>query len=93
MEKYLNAAKVFYYEKIRKPVKTADDALVEQIRDTYARLLGAYNRFEMESNEDLLDSVIYEIQSLKALYRYLIKKAQSEGVKCREINVYGREVI
>ena len=78
MEKYLNAAKVFYYGKIRKPVKTADDALVEQIRDTYARLLGAY---------------IYEIQSLKALYRYLIKKAQSEGVKCREINVYGREVI
>ena len=55
MEKYLNAAKVFYYGKIRKPVKTADDALVEQIRDTYARLLGAYNRFEMESNEDLLD--------------------------------------
>ena len=91
MEKYLNAAKVFYYGKIRKPVKTADDALVEQIRDTYARLLGAYNRFEMESNEDLLDSVIYEIQSLKALY--LIKKAQREGVKCREINVYGREVI
>ena len=89
MEKYLNAAKVFYYGKIRKPVKTADDALVEQIRDTY----GAYNRFEMESNEDLLDSVIYEIQSLKALYRYLIKKAQREGVKCREINVYGREVI
>ena len=34
MEKYLNAAKVFYYGKIRKPVKTADDALVEQIRDT-----------------------------------------------------------
>lgn len=93
MEKYLNAAKVFYYGKIRKPVKTADDTLVEQIRDTYARLRGAYNRFEMESNEDLLDSVIYEIQSLKALYRYLIKKAQSEGVKCREINVYGREVI
>lgn len=93
MEKYLNAAKVFYYGKIRRPVKTADDALVEQIRDTYARLLGAYNRFEMESNEDLLDSVIYEIQSLKALYRYLIKKAQREGIKCREINVYGREVI
>ena len=37
MEKYLNAAKVFYYGKIRKPVKTADDALGEQIRDTHAR--------------------------------------------------------
>lgn len=93
MEKYLNAAKVFYYGKIRKPVKTADDALVEQIKDTHARLLGAYNRFQMESNADLLDSVIYEIESLKAQYRYLIKKAQAEGVKCREISVYGREVI
>lgn len=92
MEKYLDAAKVFYYKKIRKPVKTPDDALIEKIRDTYTGLLSAYNRFEMESNEDLLDSIIYEIESLKALYRYLIKKAQSEGIKCREITVYGREV-
>ena len=37
MEKYLNAAKVFYYGKIRKPVKTADDALVEQIRATSSK--------------------------------------------------------
>ncbi len=93
MEKYFDAAKVFYYKTIRKPIKTPDDALIEKIRDTYARLLSAYSRFEMEDNEDLLDSIIYEIESLKALYRYLIKKAQSEGVKCREITVYGREVV
>lgn len=93
MEKYFDAAKVFYYKMIRKPVKTPDDALIEKIRDTYTRLLSAYSRFEAETNEDLLDSVIYEIQSLKALYRYLIKKAQAEGVKCREVTVYGGEVV
>lgn len=93
MEKYFNNAKIFYYEKIRKPVSPAEDILLMQIRDTSRRLESAYSRFEIESNEDLLDSIIYEIQSLKALYRYLIKRAKEKGVECAEISVFSREVI
>ncbi|MBQ7838163.1 MAG: DUF2508 family protein [Clostridia bacterium] len=92
MEKYFKSAKIFYYEKIRKPVKPDRDIILTQLRETSTRLESAYSRFENECNEDLLDSVIYEIQSLKALYRYLIKKAKENGLECAEISVFGREV-
>ena len=46
-----------------------------------------------QCDEDLLDSIIYEIHSLKALYRYLLKMAKEEGLQCAEISVFGREVI
>ncbi len=93
MEKYFNSAKIFYYEKIRKPVLPAQDSVLLQIRDTSRRLESAYSRFENECNEDLLDSIIYEIQSLKALYRYLIKQAKEKGIECAEISVFSQEVI
>ncbi len=92
MEKILKNAKNFYYEIIRKPITPPSDSLVSQIRDTSQKLESAYSRFENETNEDLLDSIIYEIQSLKALYRYLLKKAKECGIECAEISVFGREV-
>ncbi len=93
MEKYFKNAKIFYYEVIRKPVRPASDSLVMQIRDTSQKLESAYSRFENELNEDLLDSIIYEIQSLKALYRYLLKRAKESGLECAEISVFSKEVI
>lgn len=93
MEKYFKNAKIFYYEVIRKPIQPSSDSLVMQIRETSQKLESAYSRFENELNEDLLDSIIYEIQSLKALYRYLLKKAKESGLECAEISVFGREVI
>ena len=94
MEKNSSKAKIFYYERIRKPQSmTGKSLLLRQIRETSDRLNAAHNRFENESDEDLLDSVIYEIQSLKALYRYLLKKAKEEGLQCGEVSVFGREVI
>lgn len=93
MEKYLKSAKIFYYEKIRKPIPPAYDSILLQIRETSQKLESAYSRFENECNEDLLDSIIYEIQSLKALYRYLLKLAKEKGIECSEISVFSREVI
>ncbi len=92
MEKIFKNAKIFYYDVIRKPVSPSNDSLVMQIRETSQKLESAYNRFENEINEDLLDSIIYEIQSLKALYRYLLKRAKECGIECAEISVFGREV-
>ena len=92
MEKILKNAKIFYYDIIRKPIEPATDSLVSQIRDTSQKLESAYSRFENETNEDLLDSIIYEIQPLKALYRYLLKRAKECGIECAEISVFGREV-
>ncbi len=92
MEKIFKNAKIFYYDVIRKPISPNYDSLVMQIRDTSQKLESAYSRFENELNEDLLDSIIYEIQSLKALYRYLLKRAKECGIECAEISVFGREV-
>lgn len=93
MEKYFNSARIFYYEFIRKPVITPQNSIILQLKDTSQRLESAYSRFENESNEDLLESIIYEIQSLKALYRYLLRLAREEGIECSEISVFDREVI
>ncbi len=93
MEKNFNSARIFYYEVIRKPVKPVQDTVLIQLRDTSQRLDNAYNRFENESNEDLLDSIIYEIKSLKALYRYLMKLAKEKGIESNDIAIYSREVI
>ncbi len=93
MEKIFKNAKIFYYEVIRKPVSPTSDNLVNQIRETSQKLESAYSRFENEVNEDLLDSIIFEIQSLKALYRYLLKKAKECGLECSEISVFSMEVI
>lgn len=92
MEKNLNSAKIFYYEVIRKPVKPPQDTVLIQLRDTSHRLESAYSRFENECNEDLLDSIIYEIKSLKALYRYLLKLAKEKGIESDDIAIYSREV-
>ena len=82
MDKNLNKAQIFYYGKIRKqlPSMSEKNNLLRQIRETSARLTAAHNRFENECDEDLLDSIIFEIQSLKALYRYLIKMAKAAAV-------------
>ena len=93
MEKYFNSARIFYFQKIKKPVfKSESNEIIRQIRETSEKLNNAYSRFEYESNEDLLESVIFEIQSLKALYRYLLKRARETGLECAEISVFGREV-
>ena len=92
MKKIFMIIRNFYYNVIRKPVAPKNDSLIMQIRDTSQKLESAYSRFENELNEDLLDSIIYEIQSLKALYRYLLKNAKERGIECAEISVFGREV-
>lgn len=95
MEKNSSKSKIFYYERIRRqlPPLSEKNLLLKQIRETSAKLAAAHNRFENECDEDLLDSIIYEIQSLKALYRYLLRMAKEEGLQCAEISVFGREVI
>lgn len=88
MEKTLNRLKNFYYETVRKPISRENDPVILQLRDTAERLTSAYSRFETELNEDLIESIIYEIQSLKSLYRYLMKLARESQLDCSEISVF-----
>lgn len=37
-------------------------------------------RFEMESDSDLIDACIYEMEALRARYRFLLRQAKQEGL-------------
>lgn len=50
------------------------------IRDVCRQLDNARLRFEMESDSDLIESAIYEMEALRARYRYLLRRAREEGV-------------
>ena len=56
--------------------KTQLDKLLEEINLVKMQIQNANTRFEQTSDSDLVESAIYEIQSLKAKYRYLVKSAK-----------------
>ena len=52
------------------------DKIMEDIRLVKSQLQNASVRFELESDDDLVEAIIYEMESLKAKYRYLMKTAR-----------------
>lgn len=74
-------------EPIRQQILREEEAphpIIEAIREVCAMMDAAQNRFEQETDEDLIEAAIYEQQSLRAKYRYLLRLARAEGVTCRE---------
>lgn len=70
-------------------VKTEEQPheLLTAIRDTCRRMDNAKLRFEMESDSDLIEACIYEMESLRARYRYLLRMAGCRGHGARETQV------
>ena len=62
-------------------MKKQDDtvAMKNDIAFIKKQLEIAKNRFENESDSDLVDSCIFEINSLQAKYRYLLKLAKQKN--------------
>lgn len=74
-------------DQLRQKVLRNEEAphpLIIAIRDVCERLDAAQSRFEQESDADLVEAAIYEMQSLRAQYRYLLKTARAQGVACHE---------
>lgn len=63
---------------------TPPHPIIVSIREVCARMNAAQSRFEQETDPDLVEAAIYELQSLRAQYRYLLRIAREEGVVCRE---------
>lgn len=53
--------------------------LMEDLSDVKMKLDSAHCRFEYALEEDLVDSTIFEIESLETRYSYLLKQAKSLG--------------
>lgn len=64
------------------PVKSKEERILDDIRTLCGNMERAYARFEFEQDADLIESSIYEIKSLKAQYRYLLRVAKENGVTC-----------
>ncbi|MDR0314929.1 MAG: YaaL family protein [Oscillospiraceae bacterium] len=62
-----------------------EEGILKDIRQVCRMIDDAYFRFELESDEDLVDSLIYEIEALKARYRYLLRIAKSKNISCTSV--------
>lgn len=91
MKNILLSGRSVYRKYIRKPSveEQLQQNLVEELRTTREALDKAYMRFEAESDDVMMDCIIFEIQSLRARYRFLLKQAKEEGVVCDKISIFG----
>ena len=58
--------------------------IILSIRHVCAAIDAVQNRFQMESDPDLIEGCIYELESLRAQYRYLLRTAREQGITCTE---------
>lgn len=66
--------------------KRADEEtvnLLDEIQDISRALERAYERFELQSDSDLVEATIYEIEALKARYRYMLALAKEQNLTAR----------
>ena len=72
---------------LRKAILRADKAphpTIEAIREVCQQLDLAQARFSMESDPDLIEGCIFEMEALRARYRFLLKTAREQGITCAE---------
>ena len=68
-------------EKLRaKESETPEQKLLNEIREVCRKIETAYENFGYEQDDDLVEAAIYEIEALKARYRYLLRLAKSQNV-------------
>lgn len=84
----MNPSKFAAFERLKKSVAPQEDPLLEDIRSICRQMDAAYIRFEMEQDEDLLEAAIYELEALKARYRYLIKRAKKNKLESTGISAF-----
>ncbi len=57
-----------------------EDDLLTAIRQVCGQIDRVQARFEMEADSDLIDACIYELEALRARYRYLLRQARQQGL-------------
>ena len=76
-----------------KEAVSTDEIIKSELRQTQEEIDRIYDLFQNQTDEDLLESCIYQLQSLKARQSFLIKKAKESKLhSCREIfGAYGKK--
>ncbi|MGN0463172.1 MAG: DUF2508 family protein [Acutalibacteraceae bacterium] len=63
----------------------SQNSVVSELKRLQIEIDRAYNEFQNQTDSDLLESCIYEMQSLRSKYSYLMKQAKEKGVQSNEI--------
>ena len=64
--------------------ETEPHPLIAAIREVCEMIDATQSRFEQEADPDLIEASIFELQALRAKYRYLLRMARVQGVTCQE---------
>lgn len=64
----------------RKKADEENTSLIYEIQDISRALERAYERFELQSDSDLVEATIFEIEALKARYRYMLSLAKEQNL-------------
>lgn len=65
-------------------VEEAPHPNIAAIREVCALIEQVENRFAFETDPDLIESCVYELQSLQARYRYLLRESRVNAIKSEE---------
>jgi len=65
-----------------------NDALIDEVKNTMRQLKDAEMYFQSVTDPDLIDQAIYNIESLRKKYTYLLKKAKENGVNFDNFNSF-----
>ena len=71
---------VLYSVTERKGKEKTENKLLDEIENVKMKLDTAASHFESESDPDLVEAIVYEMKSLSARYRYLLREAKSAGI-------------
>ncbi len=56
--------------------------ILEEMEEVKAKLKHANTEFNLQTDFDLIESCIYNIESLEKRYNYLIKEARKRKIRC-----------
>jgi len=71
----------FWRRYILKPRAQSSD-LLDDIRSTVLALNAVREWFNAESDADMIESCVYELEALEARYRHLLRLAKERGLSC-----------
>lgn len=64
----------------KKAVEEENESLIYEIHSISQALERAYERFELQSDSNLVEATIFEIEALKARYRYMLALAKEQNL-------------
>lgn len=83
-----SASKFFLLDKLqRKPAGPGEqEELLADIRRICQMMEDAQLRFQLEQDEDLVEATIFELEALRARYRYLLKLAKRMQLQSAQLS-------